>query len=407
MDSVPMPSIRGGDYVDHVFTEAQTTPICFPIRLVRCDFKGFRSNQPGGSFLARDTTVGAESTVWSSLVGVCGQGMMIEASSKGFAEAYLKHCIFKNCSNFLEAKANEESGGALAVFGGANCYCTDCRFVGNKAGGLFVFGSLWLKGSEVCDNCGVFGGVYVKGEVGEFVLSITFCKFEGNGGLLEGCCVHIASCVVFESEDCFFHKSDLSSICFEVVPKSVRFGSNCFKGSSVQVFSRVKVGVIVTGRLCFEGWEKHVHDNILIERLGQGVIKENCSLCNWKLDDDESLENDNRRLNRGNEVKVKIHEPWDKCVRPPECHVSSARDNFCNCVNLSFPNVTKGSLVLFNCTFRGMSSDHKFGGAIDFSGDELLAVSTSWINCSHYTGDGLAVAGGSTSATLRNCTFRV
>jgi hypothetical protein len=56
---------------------------------------------------------------------------MIEATSKGCAAAYLN-----DCTNFFDAKASPESGGALAVFASANCYCTDCRLFGNKAGGL-------------------------------------------------------------------------------------------------------------------------------------------------------------------------------------------------------------------------------------------------------------------------------
>jgi hypothetical protein len=212
MESIPIPSITGGSYSNDVFTEAQTAPICFQIRLVHCVFESFQNSNPGGSFLARDTTVLAESTVWSSIVGVCGQGMMIEATSKGLAKAYLNNCTFTKCSNLLDSKSKEESGGALAVFGGANCYCTDCLFKANKAGSLFVFGSLWLKGSEIVNNCGVFGGIYVKGEVKSCYLSITCCKFGSNRGLLEGCCIHIASGIIFESDDCLFKDCVSSSI---------------------------------------------------------------------------------------------------------------------------------------------------------------------------------------------------
>jgi hypothetical protein len=60
--------IPGGDYSNYFFIEPQLTPICFRIRLFHCIFKDFRSSNPGGSFLALDTTVVAESTIWSSIV---------------------------------------------------------------------------------------------------------------------------------------------------------------------------------------------------------------------------------------------------------------------------------------------------------------------------------------------------
>jgi hypothetical protein len=68
MENIPTPSITGGNYSNYLLIESQLTPICF------------RSDNPGGSFLARDTTVVAGSPVWSSIVGVCGQEMKIEAS---------------------------------------------------------------------------------------------------------------------------------------------------------------------------------------------------------------------------------------------------------------------------------------------------------------------------------------
>jgi hypothetical protein len=95
---IPIPSITGRDYKNDIFTGEQRTIICFPIRLIQCVFKGFRSAHPGGSFLARDTTVRADSTIWSSIIGVCGQGMMIE----GLSKSYLNNCTFTNCSNIYE-----------------------------------------------------------------------------------------------------------------------------------------------------------------------------------------------------------------------------------------------------------------------------------------------------------------
>jgi hypothetical protein len=80
MENMPTPSITGGDYSNYLFIEPQLTPICFRIRLFQFIFKDFRISNPGGSFLARDATVLAESMIWSSIVGVCGQGMKIEAS---------------------------------------------------------------------------------------------------------------------------------------------------------------------------------------------------------------------------------------------------------------------------------------------------------------------------------------
>jgi hypothetical protein len=94
-----------------------------------------------------------------------------------------------NCSNLFEA--TQEIGGALGVLGGAKCYCTDCDIIDNRAGGICVGGLMWLKGSEFLENTGIFGGIYVNGEVAALILSLTFCEFEGNGGLLEGCCVRI------------------------------------------------------------------------------------------------------------------------------------------------------------------------------------------------------------------------
>jgi hypothetical protein len=80
MENIPTPSITGGDYSNYLFIEPQLTPICFRIRLLHCIFKDFRSSNPGGSFLAQDKIVLAESTIWSSIGGVCGQEMKIEAS---------------------------------------------------------------------------------------------------------------------------------------------------------------------------------------------------------------------------------------------------------------------------------------------------------------------------------------
>jgi hypothetical protein len=59
--------------------------------------------------------------------------MMIEASSKDFAQLHLNNCTFTKCSNFLVA-----SGGSLVGFGDANCYYTDCQLARNKAG-VFLF----------------------------------------------------------------------------------------------------------------------------------------------------------------------------------------------------------------------------------------------------------------------------
>jgi hypothetical protein len=90
----------------------------------------------------------------------------------------------------------------------------------NKAGGIFVVGSLWLKGSEIFDNFGIFGGIYMKDE---FILSITFCKFDDSRGIAEGSCIHTVNCALSESEECTFNNCDSSTISFYSVPNSVRF----------------------------------------------------------------------------------------------------------------------------------------------------------------------------------------
>jgi hypothetical protein len=334
IENIPIPSITNGDYRNHIFTEAQRTPICSRIRLFHCVFKNFRNDNPGGSFLVRDTTVMAESTVWSSIVGVCGQGMMIEVSSKCLAQGYLNNCTFTNCSNFLEAK-----GGALAIFGGAKCCCTDCQIKGNKAGGIFVFGSMWLKGSDICENSGDFGGISMTGE---FVLSLTLCQFEGNRGLFEGFCVHIVSRIIFESDDCIFKNCISSSIYFEVNPKSVRFGCNSFKGYGMAICSNERIKLIVTGFLCFEGFKLSLPNNILFEVVGLGVIQQNCSSCNEQFDDDR-MEKDKMRLNGDNEMKIGI-----------ECDHQPLRGKYCNCDFLKRHEM-RYELRLLNCTFQNLN----------------------------------------------------
>jgi hypothetical protein len=71
----------------------------------------------------------------------------------------------------------------------------DCDIEGNKVGGISVRGSLWLKGSKICE-------IYM---IGNCILSVTFCKFEGNWGLFEES-IYFVSRVIFESNnsiDCF------------------------------------------------------------------------------------------------------------------------------------------------------------------------------------------------------------
>lgn len=169
--------------------------------MFHCVFKSFRNSNRGGSFLARDTTVIADSTIWSSIIGNCGQGMMIESSSNSFAFSYLKNCTFTKCSNFCEAKGRAANGGALGLFGCVKCYCTDCEIRENKAGSIMY-------------NCGILGGIYMKGEFRTFILSLTSCEFEGNRGLLEGFCVHIVNGIIFESDDCIFKDCISSTIWF-------------------------------------------------------------------------------------------------------------------------------------------------------------------------------------------------
>jgi hypothetical protein len=92
---------------------------------------------------------------------------------------------------------------------------------------------LWHERSKVVDNSGIVGGIYFTGES---ILSMIYRKFKHNRGLLEGFCVHIESRVIIESENCIFKDCDSSSICFEVIPKSVRFemlwDSNFFENES-------------------------------------------------------------------------------------------------------------------------------------------------------------------------------
>jgi hypothetical protein len=90
-----------------------------------------------------------------------------------------------------------------------------------------------------------------------------YCKFEGNRGLLKGFCVDIESRMIFESENSIFKDCESSSISFEVNPKSARFGCNYLKGCGIPIFSEMRVGLIVTGFLYFEGFQLNFKDNIL------------------------------------------------------------------------------------------------------------------------------------------------
>lgn len=207
---------------------------------------------------------------------------MLEESPKGSARAYLSNCTFENCSNCVGAGQDESTGGALAVGGGAKCYCTDCHIRDNKAGGLFLSGSAWLKGTEFVDNFGNFGAVYANAKI----LSFAFCQWLGNGGASEGCCIRIVSVVMFECHDSVFEKSRCASIYFEAIPQSARFGTNCFAESGLQISSAVPVRLSATGILCFEG---SVGDQISVNVMEQGAIKQNCLSCTTFLKNQEKF----------------------------------------------------------------------------------------------------------------------
>jgi hypothetical protein len=183
----------------------------------------------------------------------------------------------------------------------------------DKAGGIFIFGSLWPKGSKVVQNSGIFGGTYF---IGEFILSMIYCEFEHNRGLLEGVCVDIESRVIFESENCIFKDCDSSSICFEVNPKSARFGCNYLKSCGILIFLKIRVGLIVTNCLCFEGFKLHFEDNISFSVIAIGETEENCSLCKKGCDEDEEIEKDEIRFN---EMKGQNVIDENKCIRLCEC----------------------------------------------------------------------------------------
>jgi hypothetical protein len=287
MKNIVIPSITCGCYSNEVCRESQERVISCEIRLFECVFKDFRSYNPGGSFFARDTTVRADSTIWSSIVGVCGQGLMIESSSKGSAELYLNHCTIENCSHLIEGDMRAESCGSIVIFGGAKCYCTDCQIFDNKSGGIFVFGSLWLKGSSIFNNFGIFGGIYFQGDNETFILSMISNEFANNRGLLEGFCLHIENKILFDCDDCHFKDCVSTTIYFEEYAKSVRFGCNFFEGSGHAIFFKERLVEIDGGYLCFDGIEKSLEDDIFVENHGIAEIEEKSSFCSENLSGDD------------------------------------------------------------------------------------------------------------------------
>jgi hypothetical protein len=222
-------------------------------------------------------------------------------------------------------KRESENGGAFRIFGGAKCYCTTCEVGGNKAGGIFVFGSFWVKESKVVDNSGIFGGIYF---IEEFILPMIYCKFEGNRGLLEDFCVDIENRVIIESENCIFKDCDSLSICFEVIPKSVRFACNYLKCYGIPTFSKMKVGLIVMNCLCFEGFKLNFEDDILFSLIGIGETEDNGSSCKKEGDEDEEIEKNTIGFD---EMKIEnvIHE--NKCIRLCECGDARMGGRYCNC----------------------------------------------------------------------------
>jgi hypothetical protein len=237
---------------------------------------------------------------------------------------------------------------------------------------------------------------------------MSFCVFESNEGLLEGFCAHIVNKILFESDECFFKGCESSLIYFGGIPKSVRFGSNSLKGCGILISSRERIGVLVTGCLCFDGSHLSFEDNILFELIGIGFVQQNCSslseLFDVDIDDDEHLNNSERGMHLIKEVKNHIVIDEESCMNKGECDSAQSGGTYCNC-NFQERKEISVNLTLLNCTFQNLNCPNEIGGAIFISKTTFVALNTIWKNCSAETGGGVAICD-SGSGTLKNCTFR-
>jgi hypothetical protein len=263
---------------------------------------------------------------------------------------------------------------------------------------------VWLKGSKVKNNCGIFGGIYV---IGEFILSLTSCKFEDNRGIFEGCCVHIMSRVIFESDECIFKNCNSSIIYFEVIPKFVRFGDNCLKCSGFAIFSRVRIELIVTGCVCFEGYKLAVENNILFSVFGMGMIEYNCFSLSEDIDEEEAkivIEKDERRLKGCNEMSIEIFIDENESITSEKCSDSPLKGQYNNCDFVGRAEIYL-NLILLNCKFEDIKLPDEIGGTVLICGMEFIAMNTIWKNCCARIGGGVAIRNPG-SGKLMNCTFR-
>lgn len=66
-----------------------------------------------------------------------------------------------------------------------------------------------------------------------------------------------------------------------------QFGFNCWNGSGLAISSKVRIVLIVTGCLYFDG-QLNLENSILFETFGIDVIEDNCSSFREDLDDNDN-----------------------------------------------------------------------------------------------------------------------